>query len=181
MDAINVARLRNTLSPTPIVLSLWASYKTLWDTSITKIRKALDMKPLDKRFPPGFAFLQLENAENERDNNRAASSENGNQETKQTANQWSKLLPPLPQPGPDYANASRAFKKTLAKKWNRTVDLELPRGTILMSGLLELNGPKAICVLEVKAAYEVRASQWLAVGVGIRREQPRRQTPVVRR
>ena len=88
------------------------------------------------------------------------------------------MLPPLPQPGEDYANASRAFKKTLAKsRRNQSISVEPPRGTILVSGLVELEGPDGVCLVDTKAAYEPKSSQWVVISIALRRMQEHKQAP----
>ena len=51
------------------------------------------------------------------------------------------------------------------------------RGTIMISGLVELVGTKATCVVDVRAAYHPKENRWQAIGVGVRRLQSKKQSP----
>ena len=164
---MNVARLRHAILPMPLVYSLWESYKTLWNSNMDRIRKTFNVDPPQRRFPPGFA-LPKKTGEIEKPQTPKITPS-----STQSQNQWSKLLPSIPTPGEDYAGASRAFKKTLAKNWNKGGSVEPPRGTLLVSGLVKLNGPDGHCLLDVRAAYEPSSSQWVAISVALRRIQPR--------
>ena len=155
---------------------MWESYKALWESIVAKARKILDMEAPNKRYPPGFALPKLEE-QKEGGDEQSKSAAKSLVASSQSQGQWTKMLASLPLPGEDYAHASRAFKKTLAKNWSKGMSLEPPRGTLLISGLVELYGPKGFCVLDVRAAYEPRASQWVAVSIGLRRAQPRVQKP----
>ena len=96
-----------------------------------------------------------------------------------TSSDASKVFPPLPsipQPGGDMSSALMAFKRTLAKTWHPPATPP-ERGTLLVSGLVEVSGTKAVCVLEVQAAYHPKESKWVSVAVGVRRIQRRKQSP----
>lgn len=47
----------------------------------------------------------------------------------------------------------------------------------MVSGLVELTGSKATAVLDVRAAYHPKENRWVAIGVGVRRLQARKQAP----
>lgn len=85
-------------------------------------------------------------------------------------------LPSLPQPGEGLNSAVSAFMRTLAKTW-RPAGIPPPRGTFLVSGLVEVRGQHALCVLDVRAAYHPKFSRWEAIAIDIRRVQPRQQAP----
>ena len=176
VDATNVTRLKHALTPTPFLHAAWDSYKALWDSSVAKIRKAFDPQEPNKRFPPGFALPQKESTQ-ETESDKSKSKNHAAPTLSQNSSQWARMLPPLPVPGEDYANASRAFKKRLAKNWHKGINLEPPRGTILVSGLVEVHGPKGLCLVDVRAAYEPRNSQWVALACGFRRVKDRFQKP----
>lgn len=159
----------------PVLHALWDSYRLLWDNSIGKIRKTLDIEPAPKRFPPGFALPQPEGEAKPTSQKNSSSNTASSSIHSQTS--WSKWVPAVPLPGEDYATASKALKATLAKNWKKGMSFEPPRGTIIVSGLVELCGPKGFCVLDVRAAYDPRESQWMVISAGVRRSQPRVQRP----
>lgn len=82
----------------------------------------------------------------------------------------------LPILGQDMKIAMKTFERTLAKNWKQSA-LVLERGTFMVSGLVEIEGPKAKCVLDVRAAYHPAESRWVNVGIGVRRMQARSQAP----
>ena len=69
------------------------------------------------------------------------------------------------------------FKKTLRSAWRPSLPPHPPRGTILISGLVELSGPKAICLLDVLGTYHPGESRWVSIGTRVRRLQRRVQRP----
>jgi len=85
-------------------------------------------------------------------------------------------LPSLPTPGNEMAPALSAFTRTLSRTW-KPVRFTPPRGTILLSGLVEIQGSRAIAVVDVRAAYNPKESKWEGVGLGVRRFQYLRQPP----
>ena len=72
--------------------------------------------------------------------------------------------------------ALAAFKRNLARKW-KSNNLPAPRGTCVISGLVELVGPKGTCVLEVSAAYHPGENRFVSLGLAVRRAQPKQQAP----
>ena len=87
-----------------------------------------------------------------------------------------RALPAIPQPGEEMSSALKAFKHTLAKTW-RPASAPAPRGTFMVSGLVEVAGPKGHCVLDIHAAYHPAESRWVAVSIDVRRVQPKKQGP----
>ena len=82
----------------------------------------------------------------------------------------------LPVLGQDMKIAMKTFERTLAKNWKQSA-LVLEKGTFMVSGLVEMEGSKANCVLDVRAAYHPAESRWVNVGIGVRRMQSRSQAP----
>ena len=78
--------------------------------------------------------------------------------------------------GDDMRAALKAFELTLAKKW-RQPGVVSERGSVYVSGMVEMLGSRAVCVVDVRATYIPRESRWVAVGVDIRRIQLRKQSP----
>ena len=71
---------------------------------------------------------------------------------------------------------SAAFVKTLKRTW-RPVLTPPPRGSVIVSGLVEVVGPDGLVLLDVTAAYDPKESQWVGLHAQIRRAKERRQSP----
>ena len=83
-------------------------------------------------------------------------------------------LPPLPQPHSDIGTAITEFKRSIAKNWQLPSTLS-ERGTFVVTGDVELIGPKGSCVLGVVADYHPREAKYLVVRVGFKHIIPKRQ------
>ena len=82
-------------------------------------------------------------------------------------------------PGAMDVTASRVFKKTLSREWRSVPGkFEPPRGTIMVSGLVEVMGPKGVCVLDTLGAYDTEHGQWVYIRAVVRRWQPTVQKPL---
>lgn len=86
------------------------------------------------------------------------------------------VLPSIPQPGLETKLALGAFKRTFARAW-RPAPVPPPRGTCIISGLVELAGPKGMCVVDVRAAYHPGERRFVSIGLAVRRLQQRAQSP----
>lgn len=89
------------------------------------------------------------------------------------------VFPPLPSllgTGEDFNLAFKTFKHVLAKT-SKDPTLHGERGVCLVSGLVEVEGPKAVCVLDVRAFYHPGESRWSSIAIGVRRMQARQQYP----
>ena len=87
-----------------------------------------------------------------------------------------RALPSIPQPNEEMTSALTAFKRTFAKEW-KPAAIPPPRGTLVVSGLVEVRGPNGRCVLEVMAAYHPAESRWVALAMGVRRVHPKKKGP----
>lgn len=85
-------------------------------------------------------------------------------------------LPSIPATGEDFNLAFKTFKRVLAKT-SKDSTLHGERGVCLVSGLVEVEGPKAVCVMDVRAFYHPGDSRWVSIAIGIRRMQARQQYP----
>jgi hypothetical protein len=84
--------------------------------------------------------------------------------------------PPLPDAGTELELAAGAFKQTLLKTWKPAGELA-PRGTFFISGLFEIRGPDASCILEVIATYHPVDRTWASMGWKVRRIRLQSQPP----
>lgn len=76
----------------------------------------------------------------------------------------------------DFGTALHVFQHSLIRTW-KMPHAPPERGSIMVSGLVELTGSKATAVLDVRAAYHPKENRWVAIGVGVRRLQARKQAP----
>ena len=166
VDPMNVARLEMTMSPTPILYTLLDNSRALWKTSVNWMRRAFNLEIPPEQLPPGFGKASKSIGRSTTNDEPRASSG--------TQPQWPTGLPQASQ---EYAKASQAFKKSVARNMKRSVSVEPPRGTILLSGFVELLGPKGICLFDVRAAYAPTDSEWAAISLDVRRLQLREQRP----
>ena len=66
----------------------------------------------------------------------------------------SEAFPPL---GQDTATVWKVFRQTLALNW-RQPKPALERGAIVISGLVNLKGPRASCLVDIQGLYQPRGS-----------------------
>lgn len=177
--------------------SLWASYRLLLSMQLARIKGYLNTKLEEENVNPNlssslFDFRRLENQKQESQpspgadgaspaGSGSATPADATSKTspKRALSNSTNALPPmpsLPEPGKDASIAFKTFSRTLAKTWNFPGPAA-ERGTFMISGLVEVEGSKAVCVLDVRAAYHPRESRWVAIGVGVRRMQKRKQGP----
>ena len=177
--------------------SFWASYTTILSLQVARAKQFLGMKSeLEKsssKAPASFVdFQQLAKTTNKQESHSGAGVEKTSApesktpeivptkpESKVASGDAARVLPPLPsipQPGGDMSSALMAFKRTLAKTWHPP-STPPERGTFMVSGLVELSGSKAVCVLDVQAHYNPKESRWVVIGIGVRRFQQRKQSP----
>jgi hypothetical protein len=75
--------------------------------------------------------------------------------------------------------ALMAFKTKFAQTWRPAPNYP-PRGSILVSGLIELDSPKAWLVIDVTAAWDPKTKQYdpRSMYLGMRRLQMKKQAPL---
>lgn len=176
--------------------ALWASGRVLWSLQLESIQAmlTLDSKPgnLEASSPIALLFLQkFIKASQHKDAQLNAGNEDMTLDLEDDASEdglaedssevplrsgqssGSKNLSLLRQ---HMKTALKAFEKTLARKWKHP-PIIAERGTCLVSGLVQIEGPDAVCVMDVRASYHPQESRWVTYGVGLRRMQSRRQSP----
>lgn len=177
--------------------SLWASYRLLLSLRLARIKDYLNIKSEQENVNPNlsgsfFDFRRLANQKQESqpspgvegasqaESGRATPAEATSKTSpKRAPSNSTNALPPmpsLPEPGKDMSIAFKTFRRTLARTW-KGLDNPGERGTFMVSGLVELEGSKAVCVLDVRATYHPRESRWVAIAIGVRRVQLRKQAP----
>ena len=174
--------------------SFWASSQVYWSLQMAKLKNFLgiqsDSEPPNQIVPRRYVKHPQLLRTDDRQNKRKPQADPGVKEASQIAPSKSlsgaagsadaaKGFPPLPavpQPNGDMSSALMTFKRTLAKTW-RPASIPPPRGSFIVSGLVELEGPRGMCVLDVHAAYHPKESRWEAISVALRRLQQRKQSP----
>ena len=195
VSALNHYRLQRALWPTSMGSSVWASASALWSLQVARFKQFRNMKSNpetnDPQPPAGYIdFRRLAKATDKQHPQPSPGGDSAPEaktldsvpaksSSRPAVSDAGRILPPLPslpQPGEGLSSAVTAFKRTLAKTWKTTPALP-PRGSFLVSGLVEVRGPKGVCVIDVRAAYHPKLSRWETITIGVRRVQPRKQGP----
>lgn len=194
ISAREYERLKRLIWPVSVAQSLYASYLHLIALRLVKYQQFLNSKwPEDKRhniFSENqlralgtVGFLKLPPKIKEASGSEAGKVSNYEQPPKAKLNRASSSstpvfppLPSLPETGEDFNLAFKTFKSVLART-SKDSSLHGERGVCLVSGLVEVEGPKAICVMDVRAFYHPGDSRWVAIAIGVRRMQARQQYP----
>ena len=176
--------------------SFWASYSTYWSLQVARLRQLLNVdssaETSKPAVPPGTVNLdhihdggakqesqshaQLDKMSDPKPSD--VSSEKAS--SKPTLSDNSRILgslPSLPQVTGDLGSAVKEFKKTLVKNWQPPHAFG-ERGTFLVTGLIRIEGPKAYCVVDIKAAYHPRERRYTQIAGGVKYLIPKRQGPV---
>jgi len=196
----NVSLLKRYLFPKSVFSSFWASWSTLGAIQMAKVRRFLSLetpdldgensfstiapsgrrvpRTVDSRSSPGTAPNQAELPPDpnplKQDGSKtvATTGDSKNREFKGTI----PPRPPLPDVGEEMKEVVGACKRTLAKSWKQGDELA-PRGCFFVSGLFEIQGPKATCILETVAVYHPVDRTWASYGYKVRRLRIRHQPP----
>ena len=192
----NYSRLQQALWPTAISSSIWASYSALWSLRVAKLKEFFNLKPRPdhsgQQPPSGFIdFQRGRGRTNEQQTQSGLEAEQpsvskaseGKTENASVNHRTSPAsdsagilpsVPSTPQSGEETSSVLSAFKRTLARKW-KSAPAPAPRGTCIISGLVELTGPSGMCVLDVRAAFHPGENKFVMVGLAVRRIQQRQQ------
>lgn len=195
VDPVQVSRLQAALWPKSIAVSMWSSYNTLWSLQVARAKQMLgiqsEVKP-ESTSTKVVDFQELAKGHKGQEKPSGASAGQGAESDK---------LPVVPSPNlssadaakvseakqrlqslgllgvvTDFSSALTSFKNSLLKTW-KFPHAPPERGTVMVSGLVELVGSKANCVLDVRAAFHPKENRFVAIGVGVRRLQARKQSP----
>ena len=175
--------------------SFWASYSTYWSLQVARVKQFLNINSgsenSDSRLPSGMTDLEQlprTNAEQESQaptpmdkisDPKSSDISGAKHSSKTTASDGSRILtslPPIPQVGGDMGSAVMAFKQTLANTW-RPPDAYVERGAFLVSGLIQIEGPKGLCVVDVSAVYHPKQSRYKFISGKVRSLQHKKQFP----
>ena len=179
--------------------SFWASYSTYWSLQLARLKNFLNINPPSEDAKPGLpsGMMDLHQLAKNKQEPQAPTgmdkmSDPKSAESKSSDVPNSKVppskqptldssriltsLPAIPQVGGDLGSAVSEFKRTLAKTWHSPHTFG-ERGTLLVTGLIQIEGPKGFCVLDVSAAYHPRESRYTVIAGKVRTFQPKSQSP----
>ncbi len=194
VPARDYERMKNLLRPTAIATSLWASSKILLVLQVAKIKDFLNIKTDEANVnsKPPTSFISSSRLGNHDQDYQTGSKVEAASESKSgksvpaegplperaSSNPSNALppLPPIPKPGEDISLAYNMFSRTLAKTWKRP-SIPAERGVVMVSGLVQVEGSKAVCVMDVMAYYHPQETRWVGISMAIRRMQSRKQVP----
>ena len=192
VDSLTVFRIRNALWPAPLVKSFW---------SFTKVLIADDIKSVAKYFgiqtgTPSTTIEQVlaKHAELTRLPPPKTDPKDGpsplppsmqnpgratipiRPEEKSASEEGKGSLVPLQG---HFTKAMTAFKLKLQQTWKPAPNYP-PRGSILVTGFVEVDSPKAWLVFDVKAAWDPKTKKYDArsMQLSLRRLQMKKQGPL---
>lgn len=202
VDSLTVHRIRQAFWPSALVLSSWSFAKTLFLDDTRRLAKFLGLQTNNS--PPSFeTFIN----QHQQMMKRPMPTKDGPPKAPQSLPDARKAITKTPtlansEPSGKVADASdesnelnkqgpghqlyihffraiMAFKLTLQKTWRPAPEYP-PRGSILASGLVELETPKAWLVFEVKAAWDPKIRQYdpRSMHIALRRLQMKKQGPL---
>ena len=196
IDPVQVSRLQATLWPKSIAVSVWSSYNTLWSLQVARAKQFLGIQSDDKPESKSTGVVDFQEMANKSQKKKSGTPAEPDAETEELpvaphtpsrnlsssddkkASEAKQRLQSLGLLGvvTDFSSALTSFKDSLLKTW-KFPHAPPERGTVLVSGLVELVGSKATCVLDVRAAFHPKENRFVAIGVGVRRLQARKQAP----
>ncbi|OJD35118.1 uncharacterized protein BKCO1_1900017 [Diplodia corticola] len=190
VDQINYQRLKRALWPVAVASGALASTQYLWHVQMNKLRQWIGLSPkVDPAVDVLARHLEAMQRAKQEGSNRPFAPPNTSERTVASANPNANAnaagktaaaekhtnLPEF-EPIPPQSIALSIFSSTLLKNWKRP-QLEPPRGTILVTGLIEIRGDKARTVLDVTGAYDPLIDKYVALRVGSRLIQDKQQRP----
>lgn len=165
-----------------------------WSLQVARLKQLLNVDPSKnskRALPPGMVTLDqvTEGGAKESQSHaqldkmsdpKSSDVDGAKASSRPTLSDASKILgsvPSIPQFGADISVALQEFKKTLLKNWQPPFTIG-ERGTFLVVGLVRIEGPKAYCVVDIKAAYHPRERRYTQIASGVKYLIPKRQGPV---
>ena len=181
--------------PLPVAKSMWASCSTFYSLQLAKLKRYFNADPSSSEESPQLPVgdISIDQLREKRpsketqnhaqiDKMPAQKSDVGR--TKESVKPTSsnglniyEMLPSLPLPHSDIGTSIKEFRRTMAKNWqipNTTGE----RGTFVVTGDIELVGPKGSCVLAVVADYHPREAKYRNIRMTFKYVIPRRQRPM---
>lgn len=201
MSQLNYLRLMNALLPTAAFWSIYTSSKYIFMTQYHQIRQVLGF---EQPHSQGFAQMKerLEKARQGKGNDspsqpqigplpsvgtdqsqRTASSPNGGEVKSKRPSPPKIPLDPSAQSSLTGEQSRKPialslFMHTFAKNTSqRSMEIEPPRGTVVVSGLVEVKGKDATATMDVHAAYDLKQNKYVIISMGVKKVKPRVQSP----
>lgn len=201
VDSLLVAKIQSVMWPTPLLQATWAFTKVAMLDALGSAAGMLGLRS-GSQVPTQLSMEQIIARHQQMAKNPQMPSENGPPPQSTAISSGPKTIGPggnsgqqplttkgkeefelSTKPGSNvdshFFRPVMAFKATLAQKW-RPAKGHPPRGCILVSGLVEVDSPKAWMVFDVRAAYDPKTREYdgRTLNVSLRRHQPKRQGPV---
>jgi hypothetical protein len=209
VDSLTVFKIRQALWPSALAKSFWNFTKVLVTDDIKRIAKMLGFKSSSqtsmeqvlarhaKQFPNGMVKEGGPSKDDVPSKNgplpRPRRSLDDANQAMVKAPVTDKPSPPAQAPdngasqakavvqsiGLHFIGPMLAFKSKLAQTWRPAPNYP-PRGCIIVSGLVELDSPKAWLVVDVKAAWDPKTRTYdpRSMHLGLRRMQMKKQGPL---
>ena len=167
--------------PRPMLSALWASCRTFWSLRFARFNEMVTFRskqenPNTSSSITSLSLQKVIKAGQHEDSQSSTSikdlplkpkknySEDSLTEDHSEQPSDSGKISPLEQ---DIGTALTVFKETLAR--NRKLPALVPeRGTIVVSGLVQLDGPRGHCILDVAGIYHPRRSRWMGCNFIVR-------------
>jgi hypothetical protein len=179
--------------PTAAIKASWASFRYQFETQANKVREFFGLQP---KIDPEVALIKASLME--RPNTKQFGG--GNDPPEAGQNPMSKGLPPppppLPPPGPNSGSTEPSMPRlpsiiprgeskpvTFAvflhnlQKNRGSTSIEPPRGSVVVTGLIEVIGTKGRTTLDVSAAFDPPSDEYVLWSWKPRRIQPKSQRP----
>ncbi|KAF2456811.1 hypothetical protein BDY21DRAFT_346158 [Lineolata rhizophorae] len=198
----NYERLRNALQPYAVMSALYASARYLFNLQVAKAKQFFGFPTT-----PSLQEIQLRKALTEAHRRRAGpSGEQANQHSpspeapsksvdgapdpQQSSSKPFRGVPsgrapekeknvglPKLQSIPPSNVALSIFASTLRRRWKHPERMILPRGCVVVNGLVEVVGTKARCTMEVSAVFDPKMNKYMISGLLLKRIQDNEQPP----
>ncbi|KAG9231906.1 hypothetical protein BJ875DRAFT_381899 [Amylocarpus encephaloides] len=197
VDSLTVFRTRRALWPSPLMVSFWSFGKAL---AAEEIRRVVGMLGYQPQRTQSASIDQL--LSRQRQITKPISKDGPAEPAGGTPTSALKLPSPVPvnstgkapEDADDFSEKARrmeealaqrfvrplvAFKTKLGQTWRRVPNYP-PRGSILISGMVEMESPKAYLVFDVKAAWDPKTKSYdtTSMHLGLRRFQWKAQGPL---
>ncbi len=201
VDSLTVFRIRQALWPSALVQSTWSFTKVLIADDIRKIAEMLGLRSSSRPPPPLEQIL----ARNPQLFRGPIPTKDGPPALPQTIGDATKAITGANDPDKSaltgssseeiqvagakqalafrahLTDAMKAFKKKFAQTFKPAPNYP-PRGSILISGLVEIDSPRAWLVFDVRAAWDPKTKTFDArsMNIQMRRTQLKKQGPIGR-
>ncbi|KAL6715978.1 hypothetical protein ACLMJK_006940 [Lecanora helva] len=206
VSAYQNARFQSAIFPLPIAKSFWASFNTAFSLQYAKIKRYLNLDnntDMPHSFPSSMTKLdelqedpddpspqtpstRMNKLSDPKSTDNSADAKIDTQQksaspppsSSDSSSRIHPLLPSLPSLGDENNPSTNAFKRTLARNWRGAYPEDFgQRGTLVVTGMVQIDGPKGSCVVDVVAAYHPVEARYTSISCGIRNYRPRVQRP----